>query len=1179
MRRLDPQTMPLSGHNLIEASAGTGKTYTITGLYLRYLLGLIDTETQTTPLSVEQILVVTFTDAATQEIKDRVRKRIVQARDALLGSECNDTLIIELLAQVADQESAYHLLDAAAKSMDEAAIFTIHGFCQRMLKQHAFESNLSFNLEFILDDSELFNAAVEDHWRRFVYPLDSDKTELVLSHFSHPQALAKRLYPLLKRGDARLQPELDLAVVLAQRAEYQSRAGKFKQQLLNSDFFQVLRDSGIAKNKAPGRPANIQALIDYCMGDGWYFEFGTSKHSFALWGEAQLGDPKNYTKTGKPVVHPALGWFDEMAQLHKSVARGLPIALLQHALGEVRALMAQAKLEHSLISPDDLLQNLHQALHGAQGEALAEKIAQLYPVAMIDEFQDTDPIQFGIFSRVYGTDSSCGLTMIGDPKQAIYGFRGADIFTYIGAKHQVDEARQFTLDKNYRSAKRVVAAVNAIFTAQADSFIFNRDIPFIEVEAAGKDADNTFTLDGVEPAALQFNVLMDDDSPVTTKATAYPLLAQGFAAQIAQILTQAQQGRACIGQRPVLAADICVLVRDRGEAGVIKHALQAAGVSSVYLARDSVFSQPVAVAVWQLLHVVHGSYDEAALRGVLAGPLFALSEQQIFALRTQEGQWQRYLMQFAHLKQLWYQQGAMATLESLLVDNQLVRLWQQAGFEVERWLTDYRHLAELLQHKQIELEGTQRVMRWLQSQCANPSYEGTQLRLESDADLVKIVTMHASKGLEYPLVYLPFASAYREASETIYHDNGELVLDLDGDDSAQQSANRERLAEDIRLLYVALTRAIHFCSLGLYNLPLGRSKKPGIQQCALGHVLFGNDKIIEATQWHEQLRSLCSGHEGMVYQSLQVVPCVYQPEQTESLQRLQSRAVEVVIEQNWRMTSFSQLSYHETSAERPVGAQDENHKIDLPEPNVIKRYTPYTFVKGARAGSCLHEIFEQVDFTAPHAPTRPDKLTLAEATQTCLEKYHLDIVWQETLEHWIEGCLHAPLMPSSDLTLGQLSVSDCLVEMEFQLPLKRLSYTRLNKLVAQITGVPSHLRFDEVQGMLKGFIDLIFVWQGRYFILDYKSNYLGDTAADYQADNLALAMSSHQYHLQYLIYSVALHRLLKHRLADYNPQQHLGGVYYLFLRALPDGAGCFFTQLDESTLLQLDALFDAGEQK
>ncbi|AZZ97761.1 exodeoxyribonuclease V subunit beta [Pseudoalteromonas sp. R3] len=1178
MKRLDPQTMPLSGHNLIEASAGTGKTYTITGLYLRYLLGLVDSKTQSTPFSVEQILVVTFTEAATQEIKDRVRRRIVQARDALLGDECKDTLINELLAQVEDQESAYHLLDAAAKSMDEAAIFTIHGFCQRMLKQHAFESNLSFNLEFILDDSELFNAAVEDHWRRFVYPLDSDKTELVLSHFSHPQALAKRLYPILKRADAQLKPELDLASILDLRTQYQNQAVQFKQKLLNSDFFQVLRDAGLAKNKAPGRPANIQALIDYCMGEDWFFEFGTSKHSFALWGEAQLSDPKNYTKTGQPVIHPAVSWFDEMAQLHQSVSKGLPIALLQHALKEVRTLMSRSKLEHSLISPDDLLHDLHQALLGTQGKVLADKIAQLYPVAMIDEFQDTDPTQFGIFSCIYGSENGQGLTMIGDPKQAIYGFRGADIFTYIGAKHQVDQTRQFTLDKNYRSSRRVVSAVNTIFTTQPDSFIFNRDIPFIEVDAAGKDADNTFTLDGIEPPALQFNVFEDDEEPVTSKAKAYPILAQGFAAQIAQLLTLAQQGRACIGQRAVLAADICVLVRDRNEAREIKQALQSAGVSSVYLARDSVFSQPVAQAVWQLLHVVHGSYDEAALRGVLAGPLFALNEQQIYTLRTQEGQWQRYLMQFAQLKQLWYQQGAMATLESLLVDNQLVLLWQQAGFEVERWLTDYRHLAELLQHKQIELEGTQRVMRWLQSQCVNPNYEGTQLRLESDADLVKIVTMHASKGLEYPLVYMPFASAYRGLDDAIYHENGELVLNLDADEHAQQSAEQERLAEDIRLLYVALTRAIHYCSLGLYNLPLGRSKKPGIQQSALGYVLFGNEKVTQATQWHEQLRQLCAGNAEMAYQTLETVPCFYQPTLTEQTQNTHTRPVEVTIEHNWRMTSFSQLSYHEASAERPVGAQDENHKIDLPEPSVIKRHTPYTFVKGARAGSCLHEIFEQIDFTSPHAPASPDKLTLAEATLACLEKYHLDTVWQETVEHWILGCLNAPLNPIPELSLSQLAVVDCLVEMEFQLPLKRLSYTRLNKLIAQITGAPSHLRFDEVQGMLKGFIDLIFVWQGRYFILDYKSNYLGDTSADYQADNLALAMNSHQYHLQYLIYSVALHRLLKHRLADYSPQRHLGGVYYLFLRALPDGAGCFFTQLDESTLLQLDALFEAGEE-
>ncbi|MCF6442752.1 exodeoxyribonuclease V subunit beta [Pseudoalteromonas luteoviolacea] len=1171
MEMLNPITMPLYGHNLIEASAGTGKTYTITALYLRYLLGLVEHQ-ESACLSVEQILVVTFTEAATQEIKDRVRARIIDARDVLLGAECADPLIPTLLAQVKDKQAAFKLLDAAAKSMDEAAIFTIHGFCQRMLKQHAFESKLSFNLEFILDETELLKMAVEDHWRKFLYTLDKDQTALVLEHFAHPQSLMKKLIPLLSKSGAKLTPQVKLDDVLAARAQYQTRAAEFKQALRESEFITCLNESALAKNKAPGRAANINALGDYVASDAWYFEFGTSKHSFNLWGSAQLGDAKNYKKNAQLITHHMISQFDEMAKLHHQVKNLLPIALLQDALKQVKALLVQHKQIQSTISPDDLLSNLYEALQGDAGEVLANKIVQQFPVALIDEFQDTDPIQYGIFSTVYAGDANSALTMIGDPKQAIYGFRGADIFTYIAAKQAVDETRHFTLAKNYRSAKSVVDSVNAIFTQHERSFIFNEDIPFYAVDAQGKSEQQSFSNDTEQ--VLNFCVF-DSGDGVTSKAQAHQALAQAFSAKIATLLSQAQLGQVSIGGEAIKAADICVLVRDRNEASVMKQALHACGVSAVYLARDSVYGQPVASALNQLLHVLHGAYDEAALRGVLVSPLFALNYEQVYSLSQNEQQWQSYLDFFAELKRVWYQSGAMAMLEKLMVHNQLASVWRANGYEVERWLTDYRHLAELLQHKQIELEGTQRVLRWLSIQCSEATLDGAQLRLESDANLVKIVTMHASKGLEYPIVYMPFALGYRDPSEIIYHQDKHLIIDLDADDHGVQAASKERLAEDIRLLYVALTRAVHYCELGLFNIALGRSKKLGIGQTALGFALFGDTEFKEAQQWHQALEQLCLQHSGMSMEIFETPPTAYFGEpQAQVPVALGVKDQNAAIEINWRTTSFSQLSYHAHHDDRPAGALDEHHELDLPRMAQTPTKTPYSFVKGAKAGSCLHEIYEQIDFTSPHTPVAGDKLPVGEVVEACLDKYQIDEQWRDCVTEWVVQSLACPLNAVGDLSLSRLAPEHCLVEMEFHLPLSALRASQLNKVLTDITGQPSFLQFDQVQGMLKGFIDLIFRWQGKYYVLDYKSNYLGDELSDYSDDNLMSAMSSHQYHLQYLIYSVALHRLLKYRLADYTVGTHLGGVYYLFLRALPQGGGVFFKALTEQELLTLDALFD-----
>ncbi|WP_462174088.1 exodeoxyribonuclease V subunit beta [Pseudoalteromonas xiamenensis] len=1181
MRVLNPSTMPLTGHALIEASAGTGKTYTITGLYLRYLLGMYGaTGEGAEPLSIDKILVVTFTDAATQEIKDRVRKRIVDARDALIGAPVKDALINEILSRIENKHAAFDLLDAAAKSMDEAAIFTIHGFCQRMLKQHAFESNLAFNQQFILDQRELIEQAVHDYWRQFVYPLDLEKTKTILDVFANPAQLLKAVAPFINNASVVLEPVVTLSEVLAAKTTYQNDVIDFKEALVEQGFIEAIEASDISGNKAPKHKANLSALKSYITSTDWWFEFGSSHKSFETWSTESVSQPEIYKKNGQPFQHALTAQFDHFAKLHHIVKHQLPIAIMQESLVAIRAKLISQKEKFGILTPDDLLTRLHFALDGKLGETLARNIAVQYPVALIDEFQDTDPIQYGIFNAIYNSSAEVNdlpqLTMIGDPKQAIYGFRGADIFTYIKAKHTVDGERQFTLAKNFRSDKAVVDAVNAVFTQHEDSFIFNRDIPFQKVDAQGKSESDTLTIEGQKPSPLALNVLCDDVD-VTAKSSAIPQLAKAFSTEIAALLSKAKHGHARIGDKFVEASDICVLVRDRQEASAMKQALSAVGVSSVFLSRDSVFNQPIARDLYHFVSVLHGKYDEGLIRGVLAGPLFGLTHQELYNLQQDERAWQHYLDRFFLLRKSWDRQGAMAMLELLLVDNALPRLWATRGFNVERILTDYRHLAELLQQKQLELEGTHRVIRWLNQQLADTANEGMQLRLESDADLVKIITMHASKGLEYPIVYLPFATSYRETDEAKFHKDGKTFVDLLKSDAALAAAQKERLAEDIRLLYVALTRAVHHCSIGLFNVGMGRSKKLAITHTALGFVLFGAREFSAAHEWHQALDTI-SKEQGLTLRMLQgEIDVVTLPAETSSKTPLAVREFGGLVERNWRSTSFSQLTYHTGSDERPTGVIDENHLLDLPA-QADDALSSYTFPKGAKAGSCLHEIFELIDFNAPNTPSG-EKITLSEAVEKCLAKYAIDEKWQETTSRWILQCLNATLIVDGEqlLSLQKLTMAQCLVEMEFHLPLKPLTALKLNQLLTRITGHSAYLHFDEVQGLLKGFIDLIFEWQGRYFVLDYKSNYLGDSPADYDFENLQTAMNSHQYHLQYIIYTVALHRLLKSRVADYDPDTHLGGSLYLFLRALPDNQGIYFNRLTSSDLAEFDALFVEGE--
>ncbi|WP_235591529.1 UvrD-helicase domain-containing protein, partial [Pseudoalteromonas sp. H71] len=389
MQALNPLTMPLKGQSLIEASAGTGKTYTITGLYLRYLLGMQIQGELNAPLSVEQILVVTFTDAATQEIKDRVRSRIIAARDALLGQDPNDELIEGVIAAVDDKHRAFDLLDAAAKSMDEAAIFTIHGFCQRMLKQHAFESGVAFNLEFILDERDILLETIKDFWRAFVYPLSKDKTNAILEVFAAPESLFSQVASILNKANATVTPQIKLVDVWQARDEYLDLVPQFKKDCQECAFTDAIKSSGLSGAKTPARKASLAALDAFCANDEVFFEFGINKYSFEIWSNENLSDAGNYKKNQPLFTHPLLSQFDKLSALNNTMNQGLKIALVQEAARWVKAAIVKRKQEQSVITPDDLLTNLYTALNNEQGDVLAQKIAQLFPVAMIDEFQDT----------------------------------------------------------------------------------------------------------------------------------------------------------------------------------------------------------------------------------------------------------------------------------------------------------------------------------------------------------------------------------------------------------------------------------------------------------------------------------------------------------------------------------------------------------------------------------------------------------------------------------------------------------------------------------------------------------------------------------------------------------------------------------------------------------------------
>ncbi len=1117
---LDPLTLPLNGERLIEASAGTGKTFTIGLLYLRLLLGLGGEHAWRRPLSVEEILVVTFTEAATAELRGRIRDNIHQLRLACVRGKSQNPMHQQLIAQIPDLPQAASQLLAAERQMDEAAIFTIHGFCQRMLNLNAFESGMLFEQELIENEQTLLRQATADFWRRQCYPLSLDVARVIAAEWSGPDSLLTTLRPWLQGESPTLRhpPRADETLASRHAANLQ-RINALKQQwqAASDDVEGIITASGVDKRSYSSKhlPNWVTKVTQWAQSETLDYQYPKELERF---GQQVLHEK---TKKGEAPQHSLFDAVDRF------LAEPLTLrdVIIWQALTEVREAVQREKRQRALLGFDDLLSRLDEALQQPGGALLAETIRSRFPVALIDEFQDTDPQQYRIFRTLYIHQPDLALLLIGDPKQAIYAFRGADIFTYLRARNEV--SAHYTLDTNWRSSPEMVDSVNRLFSQVDAPFLFS-SIPFLPVSPAAPNQALKLIYQQQPQPALRFWLQPGEGVGVSDYQQ---FMAQQCAADISRWLVAGQQGQAQIGKgdalQPVKASDITVLVRSRT---------------------------------------------------ALATSIFAIDAAELDALTQNERDWDALVEQFVSWQQIWHQRGVLPMLRDVMIKRQLAEN-MLASDNGERRLTDLMHLGELLQEAAVQLDSTHALVRFLAQQIARPDNQASsqQLRLESDRHLVQIVTIHKSKGLQYPLVWLPFAAGFREAASALYHDRESFaaMLDVQGDEQSLSLAEEERLAEDLRLLYVALTRSVYHCSVGIAPLIKGARKKEGesdLHKSALGY-LVQRGETADAAQLSQHLQALEGAGIEVISSELQPGAVWHEGEGRDDA--LSSREMTRALADSWRVTSYSGLQQHGSS---PL--LDALPKFDIDAAGEAADdedalLTPHHFPRGAAPGTFLHGLFESIDFTE-----LPDAIWLEDQ----LQQNGYPLSWLPVIQQWIARVLTTPLNKEG-LTLASINSSDRLIEMEFYLPINNLlTAADLDALVRRYDPLSQRgatLDFRQVKGMLKGFIDLVFRWQGKYYLLDYKSNWLGESHAAYTPEAMEQAMIDHRYDLQYQLYTLALHRYLQHRLAGYDYQQHFGGVFYLFLRGM-DGSsadnGIFATRPNPAFIDEMDRLFGNTEE-
>lgn len=1364
---LEIKTFDLNSSSMIEASAGTGKTFTISNLVVRLLLeGLKKGKGENaTPLDIEDILVVTFTNAAASDLRARILEKIHTCRvlfEAIgKGQKTVDSLdendplkdIVELYLKdklkVKDslennnavdiniqQKQAIlysRLLIRAERSIDKASISTIHSFCNKALNQiYSFEAGRAFNVELTNDFEEEKREAAFSVWRDLFYkdsdfnkdlllelldkdsPLSFKKTVANLdrvrlindakgyfgfslkSYYQSseklqktPIARLKYLLDAVEKDIASINEEhaQDIQIVEKYKDEvfaanggpgslYELAKGEPKKNPIKSDVKSILKS--LLANIASGKfnsfnfgqeiKKNVKKSYDFkdFYNEDSNFVSGIKDYAFA-----RLAEIDEFEKAASSVIITALGMQANVDLIKKELEYLVSVMMIK----KIDALCER----DNLISNNEVLRQLAVALTKEKDrrDVLASLLRKRYPIAMIDEFQDTDPVQFTVFSKLYlnqdAVNSNAHCYLIGDPKQSIYKFRGSDINSYNEAKSQIEEIGGcvYTLETNYRSNANVVKAVNGIFAQVKEGcdsnyvtkpFDYNdsyskktpSNIKFEPVIASPNSEKSSFYFDiPIEDNLVASDENLSDTSENNTSVCNFVRKIEFNDKTKAEVLMQAisksvaLEVKRCLlygkinskgNVRAVKPSDIAILVSNKNENKAIQDALKELSIQSVYFSDDeSVLSSSSqsksysnssddtkkasveAENIIYLMEAICNSTNASKVYRLLGSSLLSLTREE-FIQKTDSFEFDDEISLLRECGNKWESYGFITAFLYYLNKHDLLKTMLNAE-NGERALSNYFQIAEIIQSINSKVIGSNAQLLWFKDLVLNGnsdlSDDVTKKHLESEQSLVKIYTIHKSKGLQYPIVFSPFLfGTTNYDKDGIYYDphDRHVSLSLNPSEPVNGTAISElekvaSLQEKVRLLYVDLTRAqlANFVFLPIYN----DEKKTNAVSALRSITIPKEGELLKALDSEELFTNLNKfdnesdpDNEKLIAAKVKVESqCSEKIDEPSSLDKGS-------VDNSFTVTSYSAIT---SGAHNDMFASDIDEKEIEPDANDLeedisneeRNLINFTFSRGSAAGSFLHKLLEIV--LSRNDVNKEDQDSIYQFVNSQLKYDYYHLISNQgnekicALASWLNNILNANLLPESSkndhLKLSDLTPDNCARELDYYLPCKDFKVKVLNKLchefyakvvqdnnLSHIPDLPD-LKKSNFKGFMKGSLDLVAKFttkQGdKFFMIDYKSNYLGDSFGDYTQDSILKSIFEARYDVQILFYSLALYRFLKCTLHDFLYEKDFGGVMYLYLRGMNSNntvsPGQFYVRPSEELIKRLSDLFDGIE--
>ena len=1107
MKNFDVLDIRLEGSNLIEASAGTGKTYSLAILALRLVCER--------KMLLKEILMVTFTNAATAELEVRIRRFIREAYRYMVHNQNTDKTIRDAVDNAVlntSRETVTLNLWNAVRNLDETSVMTIHSFCQGTLGEFQFETDNVDKTEVIQDLSDLAGHEVNEFWRREISVLDPLILCYLCKHISKSKILVV-IHKVLNNKHFNGRTVSDViereAVKLLDEAWVNAKKS-YENHVLN-DF------ESIAKRAASKKTAFN--FINKCQNDPKKFieEFRKVREN-------------DYSKEVFQEEREMLDEIDEALGGITLLMNEYCNILLKRAVEKIIPDIHEKMKVMNLVSFNDLISSVHVAMRKGK---LTIPLNLKYKAVFIDEFQDTDKLQYEIFAGIF--QGKAIMFYIGDPKQSIYAWRSADLPTYLQARKDIGVDNCFSMDSNFRSTPQMIAAMNKFFRADdgfdvfsSNEIVYRRTI-YPEDLPANFHGELTHGIKPVVPITVINKCNLDQIADFTGTEILRLLTDKDF------IIKDKNDE-----SRHVSPSDITVLVRSGNQGKVIKSRLSVLGIPAITLDDQKVLESDEVKQVMKIMRAVIRP-NRKSINSFLADEFMGYDLQKLQHLDDE-----KLLGVFTELKESWMNSGIYDMLFSFLNEFSMIeKCLSQEGTGGQRSLTNIFQIMEILHDAEVRKQlKPDELYAWIEKsshdRCSDDEY---QQRIESDENAVQIMTIHKCKGLTFNIVFNPYLDFHKHSTDggiTFRDNDGSYIFTYDADGDALRLYEKQLLQENKRLIYVAMTRAVYKTYINSNSYYAGSELK----------------EFLNFFQTHEQKQSVMEWIEFDPLVQYENIPYTME----HPLMRSDARpAPGKAFEKTWGMHSFSSLSHKHES----FTSEDTEFNSDY------DRFVFGEMPRGEKAGLFLHSIFEHLDFSNPDG---------YEAAIESAGEYYSSVYRPEHKPLYLElvnHCMNAGIKNREGdtlLRLREISSAQKLPELEFYFSLDNHQKSRIAEILPDVEFTTDPV----IEGMMHGFIDLLLEHNGKYYIIDWKSNFLGNRIKDYDENGRLEGMRANNYHLQYHIYTIAVRRYLEKKLKGFDYENHFGGVIYMFLRGVREddsSRGIFFDKPPLEKITALESLF------